>query len=123
MFWSKKYFESTDEAKAFLIAKLVQEASLLGQPFSANEHKFLGYSPTEPSTTWGLDLDDLPPDTVEEQYQDGYLSRMAEIMRSAERREKETNPDKDEVAKFRSALKQLSEEDYVIVDIAQKAFG
>src|SRR4051794_8111563 len=94
--FGKKYFASMDEAKAFLIEKIRQEAQIQGIPVSENERKFLGYSPTEPSTEWDLDLQQLPPDTFEERYESEYLPRMARLLKAAHKRDRDSNPDLDE---------------------------
>jgi hypothetical protein len=120
--FGKKYFASVDEAKNFLMTRIVQEAQIQGAPFSENERKFLGYSPTEPSSEWGLDLQSLPADTVEERYESEYLPRLARILNAALKRDKDSNPDPDETKRYHSAAKVLEDEDYVIADIARRAF-
>jgi hypothetical protein len=120
--FGKKYFASMEEAKEFLIEKLRQEAQIQGSAISENERKFLAYSPSEPSTEWELDMDALPPDTVDERYEVEYVPKMSLVFKAACKRDQDSNPDPDEARKYRSATKLLDPEDYVIADIAREAF-
>ena len=120
--FGKKYFASMEEAKAFLIEKLRQEAQIQGVPISENERKFLAYSPSEPSTEWELDMETLPPDTVEERYEVEYVPKMSRLLKAACKRDQISNSDPDEARRYRSATKLLDPEDYVIADIAREAF-
>jgi hypothetical protein len=113
--FTRKFFQSVDEAKEFLIAKVVLEASLQGVPLNGHERLALNYASDEPSTGWDIDWDKVRGADDEGQE---FERQMTDLLRSAFKKDKAA--DSAEAGKYRSALHMLAEETNWICYMAQQ---
>jgi|SRR5579859_3496064 len=105
-----KTFSRVDEAKEFLIAKVIAQAQRENVPLSDTERKMMHYSVEKPSVA----------DEVADQFPDedsGYEEKIALLLRHA------FQHDKSEHVDYINALRELKKEDHYLTILAGNALN
>jgi len=109
-------FATGREAKEFLIAKIVEEASLEGVSLSEIERKMLYFT----ETAWTLPDIMQVNDEFDRDYDQGkYEKKIARLIKNAGRRARKNS--REDYATFLSAIRRLKREDHYILVMVQQA--
>lgn len=116
----RKTFETVEEAKEFLIAKVISEASLAGSALNGDQQKALNYSADEPSTGWEIEWDNVNGSDDEGQE---FERQMVQFLSNAYERDKHSGS--EDKARYKEANDMLGNGDGTnwIVTISHKAIG
>lgn len=116
--FTRKYFETVDEAKEFLISRIEMEASLQGKALNEYERRALNYANDEPSTGWDIDWDQVRFSEMNDEGE-RFEKEMIQLLRSAYDRDLEQRS--SDTPKYKSALSMFDESTNWICHIAQEA--
>jgi hypothetical protein len=111
-------FESVEQAKAFLIGKIEEEAERVSAPLNVDEIKALNFSPDEPITEWGLIWAHVRGAESPEGKE--FEDQMIKFLEAAYEHDRQAGT--SDVKRYQAAQEMFSSQTNWIVIIARKAF-